>query len=91
MLHLCFSAGLRVSELIGVRMNDLKLQADASVLVHGKGRKQRCLPLWKQTASALRAWLGVSPHFSRGIKIRGFWGGGPIPSDYAGGLGRDFS
>jgi len=30
-------------------MNDLKLQADASVLIHGKGRKQRCLPLWKQT------------------------------------------
>src|SRR5262249_43375344 len=59
MLHLCFSAGLRVSELIGVRMNDLKLQADASVLIHGKGRKQRCLPLWKQTASALRAWLVV--------------------------------
>jgi site-specific recombinase XerD len=59
MLHLCFSAGLRVSELIGVRMNDVKLQADASVLIHGKGRKQRCLPLWKQTASALRAWLGV--------------------------------
>jgi len=41
MLHLCFSGGLRVSELIGLRMDDLKLQPQATVLVHGKGRKQR--------------------------------------------------
>jgi site-specific recombinase XerD len=59
MLHLCFAGGLRVSELIGLRMDDLKLQAQASILVHGKGRKQRCLPLWKETATALRAWLSL--------------------------------
>jgi integrase/recombinase XerD len=59
MLHLCFAAGLRVSELIGLRVDDLKLQPHASILVHGKGRKERCLPLWKETASALRAWLAV--------------------------------
>ena len=29
------------------------------ILVHGKGRRERCLPLWKVTATALRAWLGV--------------------------------
>lgn len=59
MLHLCFAGGLRVSELIGLQIADLKLQPQASVLVHGKGRKQRCLPLWKETASALRAWLSL--------------------------------
>ena len=59
MLHLCFSGGLRVSELIGLRMDDLKLQPQATVMVHGKGRKQRCLPLWKETAAALRAWLTI--------------------------------
>lgn len=59
MLHLCFAGGLRVSELIGLRLDDLKLQPHASVLVHGKGRKDRCLPLWKETTSALRAWLAV--------------------------------
>ena len=59
MLHLCFAGGLRVSELIGLRIDDLNLQPDASVLVHGKGRKERCLPLWKETAAALRAWLAV--------------------------------
>ncbi|MDP2430558.1 MAG: tyrosine-type recombinase/integrase [Hydrogenophaga sp.] len=59
MLHLCFAGGLRVSELIGLRLDDLGLQPSASIVVHGKGRKERCLPLWKQTAAALRAWLDV--------------------------------
>ena len=59
MLHLCFACGLRVSELIGLRLGDVSLQPNASILVHGKGRKERCLPLWKETTSALRAWLSV--------------------------------
>ena len=59
MLSLCFAGGLRVSELIGLRVDDLTLQPNASILVHGKGRRQRCLPLWKATTSALRAWLAV--------------------------------
>jgi len=59
MLHLCFAAGLRVSELTGLLLDDLTLQPHASILVHGKGRKERCLPLWKETATALRAWLAV--------------------------------
>ncbi len=59
MLHLCFAGGLRVSELIGLRIDDLTLQPTTSVIVHGKGRRERCLPLWKETASALRAWLAV--------------------------------
>jgi len=59
MLHLCFAGGLRVSELVGLRTEDLVLQPQASVLVHGKGRKERCLPLWKETASAVRAWLAI--------------------------------
>lgn len=59
MLHICFAAGLRVSELTGLRLEDLSLHPQASILVHGKGRKERCLPLWKQTAVALRAWLAV--------------------------------
>src|SRR5262252_9318789 len=59
MLHLTFAAGLRVSELVSLRLEDLTLHPQASILVHGKGRKERCLPLWKQTAAALRAWLAV--------------------------------
>jgi integrase/recombinase XerD len=59
MLHLCYAGGLRVSELIGLRLDDLKLQPQPNVLVHGKGRRERCLPLWKTTTVALRAWLAV--------------------------------
>jgi len=59
MIYLCFAGGLRVSELIGLRMDDLNLQPHASIIVNGKGRKQRCLPLWKETASVLRSWLAV--------------------------------
>jgi integrase/recombinase XerD len=59
MLHLTFAAGLRVSELTALRMEDLTLHPHASVLVHGKGRRERALPLWKETTVALRAWLAV--------------------------------
>jgi site-specific recombinase XerD len=59
MLHLCFAGGLRVSELLGVQLKDLKLQPQPTVLIHGKGRRQRCLPLWKETATAVRAWLAI--------------------------------
>jgi integrase/recombinase XerD len=59
MLHLCFAAGLRVSELTGLRLEDLSLQPHASIFVRGKGRRERSLPLWKQTLGALRAWLAV--------------------------------
>jgi len=55
---------MRFSELIGIRMDDLKLQPQATVLIHGKGRKQRCLPLWKETTSVLRAWLTIRGHAS---------------------------
>lgn len=38
---------------------NLSLQRTPSLLVKGKGRKERCLPLWKETAADLRAWLAV--------------------------------
>ncbi len=59
MLHLCFAAALRVSELVTAQVADLSLRGTASLRVQGKGRRERCLPLWKQTAADLRAWLAV--------------------------------
>lgn len=59
MLHLCFAGALRVSELLGLRLSDVTLQPESRVLIHGKGRRERCLPLWKVTVAALRAWLAV--------------------------------
>ena len=57
MLHLCYCAGLRVSELVTLRLADLNLQPRPTILIHGKGRRERVLPLWKETARAVRAWL----------------------------------
>ena len=55
MLHLGFIAGLRVSELVGLRLNDLTWNPTPCVLVHGKGRRERALPLCKESADAIRA------------------------------------
>jgi integrase/recombinase XerD len=59
MLHLGFAAGLRVSELTGLLLTGVTLQPIPTVCVMGKGRKQRSLLLWKQTAADIRAWLAV--------------------------------
>ncbi len=59
MLHLAFAAALRVSELVTLPFAALTLHAEPSLRVTGKGRRERTLPLWQQTASDLRAWLAV--------------------------------
>jgi integrase/recombinase XerD len=58
MLHVAVCAGLRVSELSGLKIEDIDL-ASMSIRVLGKGRRERTLPLWKPTAVALRAWLAI--------------------------------
>jgi site-specific recombinase XerD len=74
MIHLGFAAGLRVSELVGLLLDDLQIHPQASVRVRGKGRRERQLPLWKETTSALRAWLAVrmeTPSFELFLNARG--------------------
>jgi site-specific recombinase XerD len=61
MLHLAFAAGLRVSELVGLCLDQLDQPALSTIHVLGKGRRERVLPLWKETANALKAWLAVRP------------------------------
>ena len=51
MLHLCFSAGLRVSELVSLPLHALEWQPSPSVRIHGKGRRERLLPIWKQATT----------------------------------------
>lgn len=57
MLALLYNTGARVSEMIGTRVADVTLATTASVRLHGKGRKQRVVPLWKETATEIRQWL----------------------------------
>ena len=59
MLHLAFAAGLRVSELVGLRLDQFDDAPMPSLHVIGKGRRERILPLWQETAGMLRRWIAV--------------------------------
>lgn len=59
MLHVAYAGGLRVSELVGLQLHDLTLHPQPLLHVMGKGRRERVLPLWKETAVTLRDWLRV--------------------------------
>lgn len=50
--------GLRVSELIGLRIADVHLGVGPHISCLGKGRKQRITPLTKSAMAVLRSWLG---------------------------------
>ena len=49
--------GLRVSELTALRRRDAVLVTGAHVRCHGKGRKDRCVPLTRHTVEVLKTWL----------------------------------
>lgn len=57
LLRLAVDTGLRVSELIGLRRDDVVLGHGAHVRCHGKGRKERCTPLGREAVRVLQAWL----------------------------------
>lgn len=64
MLSTLYNIGALVSEMIGVRWGDVVLEGQPAVRLHGKGRKDRTVPLWRTTASLLRSWrrrLGERP------------------------------
>jgi integrase/recombinase XerD len=56
-LTLALQTGLRASELIGVRRCDIVTGTRAHIRCEGKGRKQRCTPLRRETLEVLDAWV----------------------------------
>ena len=77
---LAVQSGLRLSELTGLRRDDIFLGAGAPVRVTGKGRKERCTPLAKQTVAVLQAWL-LEPARGDGFVVFPTRGGGRMSSD----------
>jgi site-specific recombinase XerD len=70
LLSFLFNTGARVSEAAGLQACDLRLAPPASVLLHGKGRKERVCPLWPETARVLRTHLekqGIPLHEARSV------------------------
>jgi integrase/recombinase XerD len=57
LLLLALQTGLRVSELTGLRCEDLVFGPGAHVRCRGKGRKERCTPLRHDAVTTLRAWM----------------------------------
>jgi site-specific recombinase XerD len=53
-----YNSGARLSEMTALRHDHVRLEAGQSHLqIHGKGRKERTVPLWPETAPILKPWL----------------------------------
>jgi integrase/recombinase XerD len=53
-----YNTGARISEIIGLRRGQVSLEAGAAnIRLFGKGRKERVVPLWDETARVLGAWF----------------------------------
>lgn len=61
LLHLGIQTGLRVSELTSLRINSIQIGPHSQLECLGKGRKQRVIPLQKNTARLLAAWIVELP------------------------------
>ena len=52
-----YNSGARVSEIIALEQSQFCFGAQSFLYLHGKGRKERAVPLWTKTARALQAWF----------------------------------
>lgn len=52
-----YNTGARVSEIVAARVADVVWGRPATLHLHGKGRKERVIPLWRKTAAVLRDWV----------------------------------
>jgi integrase/recombinase XerD len=74
LLELLYATGLRVSELLSLRLHDvmacLKLQqSPAPLIITGKGNKERLVLISETGLSALRHYIQVRPTFSKGVTV----------------------
>jgi integrase/recombinase XerC len=69
MLETLYSTGIRVSELVGLDMEDLDLETEA-LHVKGKGRKERLVPLGSHALAAIRRYIEL---LSQSAKLADAW------------------
>lgn len=92
LLTMLYNTGARVQELVDLDVSDLRMEEPLQVLLTGKGRKQRIVPLYEETVAAIHHYLklrdqaGIQSKVlflnSRGQRITRF-GIGYIVSKYA--------
>ena len=56
-----YNSGARVSEMTALKRDQIRLGATSFLQLHGKGRKEREVPLWPKTARTLKLWLKATP------------------------------
>ena len=61
LFQLLYNTGARVSEIVALNRQDLLPNTCQTVTLHGKGRKERTVPLWPKTARQMRQWLDQLP------------------------------
>jgi integrase/recombinase XerD len=52
-----YNTGARVSEMASLKQDQISFGAKSYVHLHGKGRKERTVPLWSRTARTIKEWL----------------------------------
>jgi site-specific recombinase XerD len=52
-----YNSGARVSEITALEQSQFSFGAQSFLHLHGKGRKERAVPLWTKTTHALQAWF----------------------------------
>lgn len=57
LLATLYNTGARVSEIVRINRIDIGDNQCRELTLHGKGRKQRTVPLWKRTSRIIREWL----------------------------------
>jgi integrase/recombinase XerD len=62
LILLTYNTGARVQELADLAVDNLKTDGAAQVKLKGKGGKERIVPLWDETAQALKRWLKARKH-----------------------------
>jgi len=71
MLELMYAAGLRVSELVSMKQTDVEMHAGV-VICHGKGSKERLVPVGKSAIHWLQQYAAIKAGFGRSVFLNLF-------------------
>jgi integrase/recombinase XerD len=62
-----YNSGARASEIISLRKSQISFGTCSFLRLHGKGRKERTIPLWSTTSAVLQTWLRDSAYLENDL------------------------